>query len=90
MRLLRSLVADNTVNVDQITSIYIMNGVRVEDNGSILADKSRSSLCCDLIDGNTVYLACSNPETIKFYRDALEEMLTQHDDSEIIDLDDLM
>lgn len=90
MRLLRSSVTDFTVNVDQITSIYIMNGVKVEDNGSILADKSRSSLCCDLIDGNTVYLACSNPETIRFYRYKLEEALVDLNGDKIIDIDDLI
>lgn len=90
MKLLRSLVVDNTVNVDQITSIYIMNGVRVEDNGSILADRSRSSLCCDLIDGNTIYLVCSDPDTIKFYRYKLEKALVDLNGDKIIDIDDLI
>lgn len=44
MRLLRSLVVDNTVNVDQITSIYIQEGIRIKGK-DVLLDKSRSALC---------------------------------------------
>lgn len=89
MRLLRSLVVDNTVNVDQITSIYIMSGVRLEGTDVVL-DNSRSALCCDLTDGEAVYLACSNPETIRFYRDRLEKALVDLNGDKIIDIDDLI
>lgn len=89
MRLLRSLVVDNTVNVDQITSIYVMSGVRLEGTNVVL-DKSRSALCCDLTDGEAVYLACSDPETIKFYRDRLEKALVDLNGDKIIDIDDLI
>lgn len=89
MRLLRSLVVDNTVNVDQITSIYIMSGVRLEGTDVVL-DKSRSALCCDLTDGEVVYLACSDTETIRFYRDRLEKALVDLNGDKIIDIDDLI
>lgn len=89
MRLLRSLVVDNTVNVDQITSIYIMSGVRLEGTNVVL-DKSRSALCCDLTDGEAVWLACSDTETIKFYRDRLEKALVDLNGDKIIDIDDLI
>ena len=89
MRLLRSLVVDNTVNVDQITSIYIMSGVRLEGTDFVL-DKSRSTLCCDLTDGEAVCLACSDPETIRFYRDKLEKALVDLNGDKIIDIDDLV
>lgn len=89
MRLLRSLVVDNTVNVDQITSIYIMSGVRLEGTDVVL-DNSGSALCCDLTDGEAVYLACSNPETIRFYRDRLEKALVDLNGDKIIDIDDLI
>lgn len=89
MRLIRSQISDVTVNVNYITSIYIKHGVRVSD-AEISWDKAYSTLGCTLSIGDKIYLACSNPETIKFYRDELEDMLTQHDDSKIIDLDDLI
>lgn len=89
MRLLRSLVVDNTVNVDQITSIYVMNGVRLEGTNVVL-DKSRSALCCDLTDGEAVYLACSDTGTIEFYRDRLEKALVDLNGDKIIDIDDLI
>lgn len=89
MRLLRSLVVDNTVNVDQITSIYIQNGIRTEGK-DVLLDNSSSALCCDLTDGKAVYLACSNLETIRFYRYKLEEALVDLNGDKIIDIDDLI
>lgn len=89
MRLLRSLVVDNTVNVDQITSIYIMSGVRLEGTDVVL-DNSRSALCCDLTDGEAVYLACSDTGTIEFYRDRLEKALVDLNGDKIIDIDDLI
>lgn len=89
MRLLRSLVVDNTVNVDQITSIYVMRGVRLEGTNVVL-DKSRSALCCDLTDGEAVYLACSDTGTIEFYRDRLEKALVDLNGDKIIDIDDLI
>lgn len=88
MRLLRSLVTDFTVNVDQITSIYIENGIKVEKK-NVLIDNSRSVLCCELTDGEAVYLACSDPETIRFYRDRLEKALVDLNGDRIIDIDDL-
>ena len=89
MRLLRSSVTDFTVNVDQITSIYIENGISVKGK-NVLIDKSRSVLCCDLTGGEAVYLACSNPETIRFYRYKLEEALVDLNGDKIIDIDDLI
>lgn len=89
MRLLRSLVIDNTVNVDQITSIYIMSGVRLEGTDVVL-DNSRSALCCDLTDGEAVYLACSDTGTIEFYRDRLEKALVDLNGDKIIDIEDLV
>lgn len=89
MRLLRSLVVDNTVNVDQITSIYIQDGIRIEGK-DVLLDSSSSVLSCDLIDGEAVCLACSNPETIRFYRDRLETALVDLNGDKIIDIDDLI
>lgn len=89
MRLLRSSVTDFTVNVDQITSIYIENGISVKGK-NVLIDKSRSVLYCDLTDGEAIYLACSDPETIKFYRDRLEKALVDLNGDKIIDIDDLI
>ena len=88
MRLLRSLVVDNTVNVDQITSIYIQEGIRIKGKDGLL-DNSRSVLSCDLTDGVAVYLACSDPETIRFYRDRLEKALVDLNGDKIIDIDEL-
>lgn len=89
MRLLRSSVTDFTVNVDQITSIYIENGIRVEKK-NVYIDVSRSVLCCDLTDGVSVYLACSDPGTIEFYRNRLEQALVDLNGDKIIDIDDLI
>lgn len=89
MRLLRSLVVDNTVNVDQITSIYIQDGIRIEGK-DVLLDNSSSALSCDLTDGEAVCLACSDTETIKFYRDRLEKALVDLNGDKIIDIDDLI
>ena len=89
MRLLRSLVVDNTINVDQITSIYIQDGIRIEGK-DVLLDNSSSALSCDLTDGEAVYLACSDPETIRFYRDRLEKALVDLNGDKIIDIDDLI
>lgn len=89
MRLLRSSVTDFTVNINQITSIYIESGIRVEDKCVVL-DNSSSALCCDLTDGEAVYLACSDPETIKFYRYKLEKALVDLNGDKIIDIEDLI
>lgn len=89
MRLLRSSVTDFTVNINQITSIYIESGIRVEGKRVVL-DNSRSVLCCDLTDGASVYLACSDLETIRFYRDRLEKALVDLNGDKIIDIDDLI
>nr|DAJ76523.1 MAG TPA: hypothetical protein [Caudoviricetes sp.] len=89
MRLLRSLVVDNTVNVDQIISIYIQDGIRIEGK-DVLLDNSSSVLSCDLTDSEAVYLACSDPDTIRFYRDRLEKALVDLNGDKIIDIDDLI
>ena len=89
MRLLRSLVVDNTVNVDQITSVYIQDGIRIEGK-DVLLDSSSSVLSCDLTDGEAVYLVCSDSETIRFYRDRLEKALVDLNGDKIIDIDDLI
>lgn len=89
MRLLRSLVVDNTVNVDQITSVYIQDGIRIKGK-DVLLDSSSSVLSCDLANGEAVYLACSDPDTIKFYRYKVEEALVDLNGDKIIDIDDLI
>ena len=55
-----------------------------------MLDKSRSALCCDLTDGEAVYLACSDTGTIEFYRDRLEKALVDLNGDKIIDIDDLI
>lgn len=89
MRLLRSLVVDNTVNVDRITSIYIQEGIRIEGK-DVLLDNSRSVLSCALTDGEAVCLACPDSETIRFYRDRLEKALVDLNGDRIIDIEDLV
>ena len=89
MRLLRSLVVDNTVNVDRITSIYIQEGIRIEGK-DVLLDNSSGTLCCDLTDGEAVCLVCSDSETIRFYRDRLEKALVDLNGDKIIDIEDLV
>ena len=66
-----------------------MSGVRLEGTDVVL-DNSRSALCCDLTDGETVYLACSDTGTIEFYRDRLEKALVDLNVDKIIDIEDLV
>ena len=55
-----------------------------------MLDNSSSTLSCDLIDGEAVCLACSDPETIRFYRDRLEKALVDLNGDKIIDIEDLV
>lgn len=89
MRLLRSQVVEVTVNVDHIIDIYVMNGVRIEGK-TVLEDKFHSVLCCDLTDGEALYLVCSSPEMIRHYRNRPEEALVDLNGDKIIDIDDLI